>query len=126
MQKERETVGWPQVVQSERGEDVAGGARRGGSSQTLVRTELRDSAGGNLWVLVTRTSSPIGQPGHCAGRFCTCPRESPRLLGPEQRLGREVARRGRAVDTRGGQAEPRTRSEVLGVAEEAFVVLKPE
>ena len=30
------------------------------------------------------------------------------------------------MDTRGGQAEPRTRSEVLGVAKEAFVVLKPE
>lgn len=40
MQKQQETVGWPQLVQSERGEDVVGGARRGGSFQTLVRTEL--------------------------------------------------------------------------------------
>lgn len=69
---------------------------------------------------------PPPQPGRRAGQFCTCPRESPRLLGPEQRLGREVARRGRAVDTRGGQTEPRTFSEVMGVAEEVFVVLKPE
>ena len=30
------------------------------------------------------------------------------------------------MDTRGGQTEPRTFSEVMGVAEEVFVVLNPE